>query len=131
MMRVNVAFGGPLDIVSLTRTHRVMNTWTLGSLTGMRVLKYVSSGYSWKWADFVKREGYWLKSICTQASIKHFVMRALLLLSVSPLFCSYLSLSLHLHSSSFSPREQAVAKKQIGEPEYVLDMLFFPFLNPL
>lgn len=49
--------------------------------------------------------------------------------SVSLLFCfSYLSLSLHLHSSQFSPRVQAVAKKRIGEPVYVLDMLsFFSF----
>lgn len=58
-------------------------------------------------------------------------MRALQHLSVSPLFCSYLSLSLHLLSSSFSPREQAVAKKQIGEPESVLDMLFFFFFPTL
>lgn len=52
--------------------------------------------------------------------------------SVSLLFCfSYLSLSLHLHSSQFSPRVQAVAKKRIGEPVYVLDMLsFFSFFFP-
>lgn len=63
-----------------------------------------------------------IKSICTPASIKHFVMHELQHFSVSRLFCCYISLSLHRHSSSFSPREQAVAKKQRREPEYVLDM---------
>lgn len=41
----------------------------------------------------------------------------------SPVFRSYLSPSHPLYSLSFSPRVKAVAKKQIEEPVYALDML--------
>jgi len=48
-------------------------------------------------------------------------------LPLCPMLCCYLSLSLHLHHSSFSPRVQAVAKKQKEELVYVWDMLSFFF----
>lgn len=65
------------------------------------------------------------QSICTKASTKHFVRCTPISVSFSPLFCCNLSISLHLHSSSFSPRVQAVAKKRRREPVCVLDMLSF------
>lgn len=81
-----------------------------------------------------------LKSICTvprptKPSVGYTHSSLYLFLCVSLLFCSYLPLSLHLHNSSFSPRVQAVAKRRVGEPVYVLDMLsyflcFFFFNSP-
>lgn len=71
-----------------------------------------------------------LKSICTvprptKPSVGYTHSSLYLFLCVSLLFCSYLPLSLHLHNSSFSPRVQAVAKRRVGEPVYVLDMLSY------